>query len=597
MTREPRRARFFFSAFAIALGLSVIFGFLTPLREPPSGDFHGEWAALVFFVCAAAALAPVLPSRFRVDPPFLLLAFLLAVVIGIHLGLGSNAYLQSPLFWLAYLAMALLAAVVGQGARSAGLAEEVVQRVAWALVIAGALNSCSQVIQVLRLDGAFAPFVLRLAEHACRPYGNVGQLNQASTLAWLGIGSLLYLTGVGRLASRWALPLLAVLLLGSALTASRMAWLLLGFTAALVLFAPAWPARSVGSRRLIAAMLIGGFVVASYGAGIALAGINPDCASGLERLTDRQEGGFLVRIELWRQAILVWLTSPWIGVGPFNFLPTVYSIESLAVHRPLDTYAHNAMLQMLAEFGIVGAGALGAALLVWLHKLIANRKDLRAADAVLVFWLGIIGIHAMLEFPLWYAQFLMLFCLSLGLLVRPEWSRYSPQLPLRGSMAGLAALLLASAAAVFVDYRKLDRLFWLEEHRAAFSAAPTAEVRALVGGAASEVRLFRVQADHLLGLSESINTKDLERKIADTDRLLATSPQPVVVIRRIALAILADERETARLHLRRLLVFFPRHADLFAQTLRNFAVNRPDEFAALGPLLEEEVARRPEARW
>jgi hypothetical protein len=255
------------------------------------------------------------------------------------------------------------------------------------------------------------------------------------------------------------------------------------------------------------------------------------------------------------------------------------------------------MFQILAEFGIVGAGVLAAVLLGWLYKLIANRSDLRAADAVLMLWLGVIGIHAMLEYPLWYSYFLMPFCLSLGLIIRPEWSRNSPLLPLRVPMAGLAAVLLSCAVAVFADYRRLDRLFWLEEHRAAFSAAPTAEVRELVGNAAAEVWLFRVQADHLLGLSEAINTKDLRRKIADTERLLATSPQPVVVIRRIALAILADDLEAARLHLRRLLVFFPRHADMFAQTLRKFAVNRPEDFAALGPLLDEELARRPKARW
>jgi hypothetical protein len=275
----------------------------------------------------------------------------------------------------------------------------------------------------------------------------------------------------------------------------------------------------------------------------------------------------------------------------------VYSNESLDVHRPLDSYAHNAIFQIFAEFGLVGVGVLATAFVVGLRKLSAGRRSLEAVDAILILWLGLIGIHAMLEFPLWYTYFLMLFCLSLGLIIRPDWARRSPSLPLRGPIAGLAAILLTAAVAVFVDYRNLDRLFWLEDHRAAFSAAPTAEVRELVGGAAREVKLFRIHADHLLGLSEPITADDLQRKIADTERLLATSPQPVVAVRRIALAILAGDEETARLHLRRLFVFFPRHAEMFAQTLRTFTVNRPDEFAALNLLIDEELARRPAPRW
>ena len=305
----------------------------------------------------------------------------------------------------------------------------------------------------------------------------------------------------------------------------------------------------------------------------------------------------IIRLELWRQAIDVWRSSPWIGVGAFNFLPTVYATESLDVHRPLDTYAHNVALQILAEFGIVGAGVLGAAVLLWMRRLFLCRRELNAADAVVLLWLGIIGVHAMLEFPLSYTHFLLIFCLSLGMILRPEWAQGAPRLPLRLPMLGLVLCLLACAAVLFGDYRKLDRLFWLEDQRGAFAAAPTAEVRALVTDAAADVEIFRVQADHLLGLSEPINGNDLPRKIADTDRLLAQSPQPIVSIRRIALATLAEDPETARWHLQRLLGFFPRHADMMAATLRTFVDRRPEEFGMLGPIIDEELARRPAPRW
>lgn len=305
----------------------------------------------------------------------------------------------------------------------------------------------------------------------------------------------------------------------------------------------------------------------------------------------------LVRLELWRQAIDVWHTSPWIGVGAFNFLPTVYATESLNVHRPLDTYAHNVVLQILAEFGIVGAGALGTVALLWLRRLFVRRRELQATDAVILLWLGIISVHAVLEFPLSYTYFLLIFCLSLGMILRPEWTQSAARLPLRAPMLGLVLCLLACAAVLFSDYRKLDRLFWLEDQRGAFAAAPTPEVRALVTAAAADVEVFRVQADHLLGLSEPINKDDLPRKIADADRLLAQSPQPIVSVRRIVLAILAEDPDTARWHLQRLFGFFPHDADMMAATLRTFVDRRPEEFAMLGPIIDEELARRPAPRW
>jgi len=588
-------ARGLFSAFAIALGLSVIAGFLSFLREPPSPGFHAEWGALVFFCCAAGFLAPVLPRRFAVSTVLLILPGALAAVLALQAALGMYAYWQTPAIWIGYLLLAVLALVLGQGIRAAGLASETVSRIAWALVIAALLNCGTQIIQAIRQEEAFAPFVVRLL--TCRPYGNLGQSNQAATLAWLGLASTVYLHGRGRLPSLLMAPMVAVLMAGAALSASRMSWLFLAVCVAMITLLPAWPAGDRRARVLTAAMLGLGFMVASLGAATVLESLGAACVSGLERLGDRTEGGVVIRFELWRQAINVWLTSPWLGVGAYGFAPTVYATETLDIHRPLDIYPHSAALQILAEFGIVGAGALALVLLVALRWLVRARKLLDAPDALLLLLLAIIGTHAMLEFPLWYTYFLLLFCLAAGLVMRPEWSVRVSLLPLRVPVLALAVVLLAAAGWVFDDYRKLDRLYWLEEHRRVFSAAPTAEVRALFDGASADVVIFRMEADHIAGLSEPINNNDLRRKIDVADHLLRQNPQPITVGRRIALAILDHDEETARWHLRRLLGFFPGHAEIVTAPLRQFVEHRPEEFAVLGPMIDEELARRPKARW
>ena len=587
-----------FGAFAVFLGLALIFGFLNFLREPPSGDFHAEWMALVFFCIAAACLTPLLPPRFCVSWSLLAWPAALGVLLALHAASGWYGYAQDLLFAGGYLALALLAMLVGQGIRAAGLVEEVASRIAWALVITAVLNSLAEVIQAVRIEATFAPFVVPLVEKSiCRLYGNIGQANQASTLAWLGIGSALYLNGIGRLSSRWAMPALVILLIGSALSASRMAWLFMGLLVVVIVGLRAWPARDRVSRWLIAVMLAAGFLTASLCAATILGSVDARCTSSVNRLANAQEAGSVIRKELWRQAIEVWQTSPWVGVGAMKFAPTVYKIETLDVHRPLDMYAHNTGLQMLAEFGLLGAGVMAAVVAGWLYMLFAARRRLEAADALLIAILGTLAAHAMLEFPLHYAYFLLLAALSIGMLVRTDALPSTPAVRLRLPVMALCLSLLAAAVLLFQDYRRLDRLFWLEDQRVGFAAAPTAEVRTLLTDAAADIWIFEPYRDHLLGLSDPITKDDLERKMADTDRLLAWAPQTIVMARRVALSVLDDDLPAARWHMQRMFGFFPHHAEEMAGQMMRFVRDRPEEFGPLQAILEEELERKPKARW
>ena len=587
-----------FGAFAVFLGLALTFGYLNFLREPPSGDFHAEWMALVFFCVAAAALAPLLPQRFSVSWSMLIGPAALCAVMAVQAALGRYGYVQDLLLWPGYMVLAVLAMVLGQGIRAAGLTGEVASRIAWALVVTATLNALAQVAQALRMEQAFAPFVVPIVERSiCRLYGNIAQANQATTLAWLGIGSVLYLNGVGRLSSRWAMPFLIVLLIGSALSASRMGWLFMALVIAVVVGLRAWPARGRASRWLIAAMLVGGFAAASVGATTMLGFVDARCSSGLERLANAQEAGSVIRMELWRQAIDVWRTSPWIGVGAMKFAPVVFSIDPLDVHRPLDMYAHNTALQLLAEFGLVGAGAFALSVFAWICQVFSRRRQLEAADGLMLVILGVLGIHAMLEFPLHYTYFLLLAGLAAGLLVRPEALWPAPAARLRLPIAGLAAALLTGAAATFADYTRLDRLFWLEDQRLGYGAMPTPEVRKLLTDASVGIWIFEPFRDHLLGLSDPITKEDLPRKIADTERILAYSPQSVIMARRIALAVLDDDPERAHWLLQRMFGFFPHQAEEMHGQLMRFIRDRPDEFAVLEPILDDEFARRPRPRW
>jgi len=67
------------------------------------------------------------------------------------------------------------------------------------------------------------------------------------------------------------------------------------------------------------------------------------------------------RLNIWRDAGRVWLTSPWIGVGPGAFAGLYHQVKTprtVGVNRYLmdAEYAHNEFLELLTAFGLLGFG-------------------------------------------------------------------------------------------------------------------------------------------------------------------------------------------------------------------------------------------------
>jgi O-antigen ligase len=79
------------------------------------------------------------------------------------------------------------------------------------------------------------------------------------------------------------------------------------------------------------------------------------------------------RLPLWKPAIRMWKDSPWIGVGPGHYdvrFPQ-YRDHQIQVN---PGYAHNEYLNLLADFGLVGTGLVGLAILIAVGGIILSRK-------------------------------------------------------------------------------------------------------------------------------------------------------------------------------------------------------------------------------
>jgi putative inorganic carbon (hco3(-)) transporter len=172
---------------------------------------------------------------------------------------------------------------------------------------------------------------------------------------------------------RWALYASAVagiVALGLLASWSRGGWL--GATAGVVLVI------SFRSRRALILSIAGGLLLFAL---ILIGGLTPNWipAPVAERLADLPayfgvglmevvaqpvtDDNFAVieRLAHWIAALRMWEISPWLGIGPGNYV-TIYAEVNLPQWEDPLGHAHNIYLNVLAESGLIG---LAAYLLFW----------------------------------------------------------------------------------------------------------------------------------------------------------------------------------------------------------------------------------------
>lgn len=581
------------STFAVALGLAFILPLLNYFRAPPLGDFFGEWASATVMALGALLIVRTLPKRLEVNGMLLAVPGLLVVLILLQAALGRYVYFTDAFFYTAYLGMFVLVAVLGQHFHHEGLATGAAQRMAWAVIVVALVNLGAQVAQLGRWDQDLQPWVVALnRDTVCAVYGNTGQSNHTSSIAWLAVFASIYLAHERRMPVWLSVLFVPIFMFSSAVTSSRMAWLFLGLGAALALLARSrWTGTAMG-RLSFAGGLIAVFVAVTAATSMLLGALEPSCLSSVGRM-DAGEGGIAVRLDLLRQAALVWSVNPWIGSGAYSFNGRVYELVADGKSQHLDTYAHNLFAQLLAEFGLVGVIAMSAIALACLWAFWRHRRELGATDAVLLAWLGVLGIHSLLEYPLWYVHFLMFFGLSIGLMVRPQWRLLPVSLPARLFVGSVAGAAFSTCLLLLQDYRSLDRYMFLVLQKLENKMASSPQVNAILDSADADVLIYRPHADHLRGMAMSMTRDHLEEKIALTDKLLSRAPTPESAARRVVLAVLDDDLLGARKHMDRLMLFFPVQGKKLAYEMREMARLRPDELGALPAVLDASIAAAP----
>ncbi|MBU0827873.1 MAG: O-antigen ligase C-terminal domain-containing protein [Gammaproteobacteria bacterium] len=440
------------------------------------------------------------------------------------------------------------------------------------LVLAAVLSSIIGLVQYAAGDVGLGPWI-----HPSQPgqaAGNLRQRNQQATLLALGAWALLWFAlhgrarllglfqarpgrpaavrGQPRVSAHWpAIFILATLAAAGAATASRtgaVQWLLV--VSLLVL----WQRTGAGPALRLALLGAGLYLVAAWVLPELLWRVQGVHADALfHRFTDDSQP-CTSRRALWSNMLTLMAQKPWVGWGwgelDYAHYVTLFPGERFCV---LLDNAHNLPLQLAVELGLPAAVLLCGAFGVWClgsrpwHE---DRPERQLAWGVL----AIIGLHSLLEYPLWYGPFQIVALFAMALLL---W----PQSPLRAR--GAAPSLVLGAGAVLIwgvcglaawDYFRVSQLYKANTDRAA-------AYRDNVQSKVTHSLLFADQLAFAQLTTTGLTRENAQRVNQQAKHLLHYSPEPRVIQAVIESAVMLGKDDEAAFHMKRYRIAYPKDYD------------------------------------
>ncbi len=468
---DTKASRLLISLQAAAL-LAICGPALLANNLPPSATFFNQavalagWSALLALTVLCLRATPVVPWQ-RVGAGVCVLGLLAVATVASSLFERLPATLT--LSTLALLAAAALALRVGGASSRDEAGRMAFQAGCAALLLTGVISVGLALVQVFAPDLADGDWIARTSTPG-RAGGNLRQPNHLSSLLLWAMAALLWLHET--LAERRAVPqlkpvrvltavLMLLLIFGDVLTVSRTG------TVCIVLLA-LWGVVDKRLSRFSRVLLW--FAPLFYV--LCWLGMNEWAQAGAQSFaggTQLQRSDLSSsRFGIWANTFELIQQNPWFGVGwgEFNFAWTLTPFPG----RPVAFFdhTHNLPLQLLVELGIP-LGTLILGLLAWaLWKAFEACRTASAADSLTLRTAFILVlmmvVHSMLEYPLWYAYFLLPTAFAMGVCLghgQPEASEVDATASpwLRRSLIGASLALIVGTGASVFDYLRVSAIF------------------------------------------------------------------------------------------------------------------------------------------
>ena len=383
--------------------LAVVFislGWLLPIHYRPWVTYTGElFAFLSLFSLAAIYL------KDKTKLPVLGLALLLLAIIPLIQYLAGELFFFDKALTSALFAFGFwLSMVIGYNLSVEKLdRESIFTGFSIVLLLCGTLTGIIAICQWLTLD-AYIPGMVNM-QNAVRPYANFAQPNNMATFLVMSLLGCLYLYEKQKLKT-WITCLCSlIMLLALALSQSRTSWVACcciliygayqqykGFIRLKWYYALAWFGLFIGFILILPAVtqLIGQITDANIA----------QTKDVIARAT-----GDMSRLAIWEQMLHAIADRPWFGYG-WNQTSVAYTLVSDHFQGPVwIRSAHNFILDFVLWNGLLIGLPFLAYLGYWGYQL---NKHVNSVESVIgILMIGAVLIHSMLEFPQYYAYFLL----------------------------------------------------------------------------------------------------------------------------------------------------------------------------------------------
>ncbi|KLN54679.1 PglL family O-oligosaccharyltransferase [Variovorax paradoxus] len=540
---------------ALRAGL-VAFPFLCPLVAGPSVQ---AWQLLATWVCLAAMLLAIpcaVPAR---GIWAWLGAGAAAVVLFSSPHTGAAAWLPA----VVVLAAMAAAACVGAGMARGGPGTSGVLAVG--VLVAGLVSAVLGLLQYYGLAEPLVPWTTTPA--LGQAYGNLRQRNQFATLISMALVAALWIYAAQPSARirRWLVAAALLLLVAAAASTSRTGLLQLLSIVGVAAFIARRERRGVAAERAtgthfsLPPPLVLLAMVPVY---FAVAWVLPQLAAGevegmMQRLKEGAPGDH-TRMILWHNVLSLIAAHPLTGWGwgelAFAHYSTLY--DGSRFPEILDN-AHNLPLHLAVEMGIPVSVLICGGFL-W---MVMAARPWRERDSVrLMAWgmLGAIALHSLLEYPLWYGPFQLVFGLCLGMLwpargagvasMRQRFMARWREPPVLSSIA--AAVLMAVVGYATWDYIRISQIYLPRDER----------LPAYEDGTLAKARnswLFARQVDFAELTLTAVTPANAAAMHSLAERTLHFSPEPRVIVKLIESAELMGRGQEARDQAERFRIAFP----------------------------------------
>jgi O-antigen ligase len=570
------------SRISLALsGLMISLPFLNFHHSLPLPTFHTEWMA---FALGTAALLALTRGK-QTGLPFLSLGLIgLMLVLMVQVALGMVAYAERSLLGALYVLWAALLVWLGAHLREHCGVERVGLVLQGFVAFGGFLVAITGFLVHYQIDWLGVRLVSGAGTDGM--YGSLAQRNHFANYLGCALASVVFLFGRRWLSLPVATLLAAPLVLGLVLSISRSAWIYV----LLVSISACWTFW-LGDRERLKPL-----VVFSLGMLILFAGLNvvvvhaPWLAGAgaqtptlgerwMQTVTsDQTQLGVQVRIYLLKEAWAMFAGHPFLGVGfgefAWNLLEHGAGFDGSK--SAMTSHAHNALMDLLAETGLLGALCVAVPLALWLRAFPWSKPDLDTGWMLTL--LAIQGAHSMLEYPLWHANFLGLTAVLLGAVPQPLVGlRFS-----RFRHAALGLVLAAGIGAlgmVFSDYRNFES-WYRQADGSQRRNEPLSEAQLKNFADQRATSLFAGYYDLLASELLVLNRDDLDAKLELNTYALRFAPIPDAVFRQAVLQSLKGEHEKAGRVFSRLATMYPNALHDHLRRLEQMARDDPALFAA-----------------